>query len=124
MAAISISIASSPLTSAINYIIGSIVGGGLFYIIFILSKGKWIGGGDVRLGFLLGLLAATPARSLMLIYLASLIGVLVSVILMALRRVKRTSLIPFGPFLILALVLVQFFGQDIIHWYSHLFLGY
>jgi prepilin signal peptidase PulO-like enzyme (type II secretory pathway) len=113
---------SAPLTTSIDLMIGSLIGGGIFYVIYLLSSGKWIGGGDVRLGFLLGLLAATPERSLLLIFLASLIGATLSLILMTFKRLKRTSLIPFGPFLITALFIVQFFGQHLIHWYRGLFI--
>ncbi|MGH7234276.1 MAG: prepilin peptidase [Candidatus Saccharimonadales bacterium] len=113
---------NTPLKTFLGLLVGSLIGGGIFYLIYILSSGKWIGGGDVRIGFLLGLLAATPARSLLLIFVASLIGTIVSLSLMSLSRLKRSSLIPFGPFLICALFIVQFYGQDIIHWYNGLFL--
>ena len=113
---------SDPLIATIDFIIGSLIGGGIFYILYILSKGKWIGGGDVRLGFLLGLLAATAERSMLLIFIASLIGAIVSITMILFKRMKRTTLIPFGPFLITALFIVQFFGQSILHWYQGLFL--
>lgn len=41
------------ITSAI---LGALLVGGILYVIFQGSKGKWIGGGDVKLGFLSGLL--------------------------------------------------------------------
>ena len=100
------------------YFISSLIGGGIFYLLFYISKGKWIGGGDVRLGFLLGLLATTPSRSFLLIFLASVIGTIVSIGLLTRGKMKRNSLIPFGPFLIAGLVIVQFAGSDIIQWYS------
>ncbi len=110
------------LVSFLNLALGSIIGGGIFYVIYLISRGKWIGGGDVRLGFLLGLLAASPGRSLLVIYVASIIGAAVSLALISLKRLKRSSLIPFGPFLISALFIVQFYGQHIMHWYRGLFL--
>lgn len=113
---------TSPLAVFIEMIAASLIGGGIFYIIYLISGGKWIGGGDVRIGFLLGLLAATPGLSLLLIFIASLIGAAVSLTLMSFKRLKRTSLIPFGPFLITALFIVQLYGQHIVHWYNGLFL--
>ncbi|HVI60883.1 MAG TPA: prepilin peptidase [Candidatus Saccharimonadales bacterium] len=115
--------ADDPLMTLLNMVLAVAVGGGLFYVLFQLSGGKWIGGGDVKLGWLLGLIAATPARSLLLIFIAALLGSLVSLPLLAANRLKRSSTIPFGPFLIVAIVIVQLFGADIIQWYQKAFLG-
>ncbi len=121
MALISIVSANKPLIALLNTILAVVVGGGIFYLIFQVSRGKWIGGGDVRLGWLLGLIVATPARSVLFIFLASLIGSLVSLPLLASHRLKRTSTIPFGPFLIIATIIVQLFGHSILFWYQKTF---
>ncbi len=122
-AVITISAAARPLTALLNCVLAVAIGGGIFYFIFQVSKGKWIGGGDVRLGFLLGLVAGTPARSFLIIYLAALLGTLVSVPLLLTKRAQRNSTIPFGPFLILAAVIAQLFGHNILSWYHTTFLG-
>lgn len=101
----------------INITLSTLIGGGLFYLIYIVSKGKWIGGGDIRLGWMLGFIAATPARSVMFIFIASLIGAAVSLLLIITKRFKKHQLIPFGPFLMLGLVVVQLFGNKILDWY-------
>jgi prepilin signal peptidase PulO-like enzyme (type II secretory pathway) len=115
--------AGNPLTAALNALLGVAVGGGIFYVLFQVSKGKWIGGGDVKLGWLLGLAVATPARAVLLIFLASVLGSFISVPLLATNRLKRTSTIPFGPFLIIAAVIVQLFGAAILHWYRQTFIN-
>ncbi len=101
---------------------GFAVVGGLFYVLFQISSGKWIGGGDVKLGFALGILAGGIPAGLLLLFTASFGGLLLSLPLLAIGRVKRTSHIPFGPFLLAAAVIVQLFGTSIIHWYQHLIL--
>jgi len=116
--------ASRPSRALLNELLAVLVGGGLFYILYQISSGKWIGGGDVRLGWLLGLVAATPARSMLLIFIAALAGSLVSLPLLASHRVKRSSTIPFGPFLIIAMVIVQLFGHAILFWYQRTFLPF
>jgi leader peptidase (prepilin peptidase)/N-methyltransferase len=121
-AVIVIAAAQRPVTGLFNTILAVIVGGGIFYGLFQVSNGKWIGGGDVKLGWLLGLVAATPARSLLFIFLAAIGGSLVSLPLLANGRLKRTSTIPFGPFLIIGLIVVQLFGKSILHWYMHVAL--
>ncbi|HEY5152733.1 MAG TPA: prepilin peptidase [Candidatus Saccharimonadales bacterium] len=123
-AIISIASANDPGIALFNLILAVAVGGGIFYLLFQVSHGKWIGGGDVKLGWLLGLIAATPARSFLLIFVASVGGSLVSLPLVARGRLKRTSLIPFGPFLIIAVIIVQLFGADILHWYRQTFITY
>jgi leader peptidase (prepilin peptidase)/N-methyltransferase len=106
------------LSSIINLVAAVLIGGGIFYILFQLSSGKWIGGGDVRLGWLLGLIAGTPSRSILLIFLASLVGTIITLPLLASHRLKRTSTIPFGPFLILGLIITELFGSHILNWYQ------
>jgi prepilin signal peptidase PulO-like enzyme (type II secretory pathway) len=117
-------VSDHPLRAVLNTFLAVLAGGGLFYILFQVSKGKWIGGGDVKLGWVLGLLLATPGRSVLMIFLASLLGTAVSVPLLAAHKVKRTSVIPFGPFLIVAAILVHLFGHDILYWYQQTFFPY
>jgi leader peptidase (prepilin peptidase) / N-methyltransferase len=124
MALINVTISDRPLASLLNLVGAVVLGGGIFYVLFQVSEGKWIGGGDVRLGWLLGLVSATPARSLLFIFLAALGGSLFSLPLMASRRLKRNSVIPFGPFLIIGLIIVQLFGADVLHWYRHTFITF
>jgi leader peptidase (prepilin peptidase)/N-methyltransferase len=121
-AVIIIASSDKPLVAFSNTVLALAIGGGIFYVLFQVSGGKWIGGGDVKLGWLLGLIAATPARSLLFIFLAAIGGSLVSLPLVATGRLKRTSTIPFGPFLIAGLIVVRLFGAGILHWYTHVVL--
>ena len=83
---------------------------------------KWIGGGDVTLGILLGLIVGGPNQGLMLIFLSSLIGTLVALPLIALGRATRSSHMPYGPFLMAAAIIVMLFGTRLIDWYSRQFI--
>lgn len=113
--------ANAPLTSLVNHLAALAIGGGLFLAIFLISNGRWIGGGDVKLGLVLGLIVATPAKAVLLLFLASLAGTLASLPLLVNKKLKRSSAIPFGPFLILATLLGVLFGQHIINWYLGLY---
>jgi prepilin signal peptidase PulO-like enzyme (type II secretory pathway) len=121
-AVIIIANAPHPLSSIINTFWAIVIGGGFFYLLFQVSDGKWIGGGDVKLGWLLGLIVATPMRSLLLIFIASVGGSLVSLPLLWSGHLKRNSTIPFGPFLIISAIIVQLFGVAILSWYQHIIL--
>jgi prepilin signal peptidase PulO-like enzyme (type II secretory pathway) len=113
-----------PITGLVNASLAVLIGGGIFYVLFQISGGKWIGGGDVRLGWLLGLLVATPARSVLYIFIASLLGTIVSLPLLFVSKLKRDSVIPFGPFLIVGAIIVVLFGQNMIDWYQQTFLNF
>ena len=95
-----------------------VIGGGLFYLLFQVSSGKWIGGGDVKLGMLLGLVLASPSLSLLMIFTASVLGTLVTLPLLVARKITKNTHIPFGPFLIVGTIIARLFGAAIISWYT------
>ncbi len=96
---------------------GFVAIGGLFWTLFQVSDGKWIGGGDVKLAFVIGPLVASGALSLMVIFFASLLGTVFSMPYMVRGKLKTGSRIPFGPFLIVATIIVYLFGRRILEWY-------
>jgi prepilin signal peptidase PulO-like enzyme (type II secretory pathway) len=117
-----VAIHPSHVQGLVGELLGVLIGGGIFYLLFQISGGRWIGGGDVKLGFLLGLIVGSGEKSLLVIFLAAILGSLVSIPLLAVKRLKRTSTIPFGPFLIIAAIAVVLFGDSIVQWYNHTFL--
>lgn len=98
------------------------IGGGIFYILFQISAGKWIGGGDVKLGWILGLLLASPSKALLYIFLAALIGTFLSLPLLIFKKFDTKTMIPFGPLLIIGFLIAFFYGDSILNWYSSSFL--
>ncbi len=102
----------------INIIASLAVSGGIFGILFQISNGKWIGGGDVKLGFALGFFVLSPQLAFMMLFLASILGSLYSLILVLIGKYKKHMHIPFGPFLLLATYFVVIYGQKIIEIYK------
>lgn len=92
---------------------------GLFFAIFEVSDGAWIGFGDVKLAVVLGLLVGGPLRSLLLLFIASLLGSLVAIPLLVRGRATARTPLPFGPFLLLATVVVVLFGMHLTNWYEN-----
>jgi leader peptidase (prepilin peptidase)/N-methyltransferase len=88
---------------------------GLFEGLYIISSGKWIGGGDVKLGIALGLILMQPSKAVLMLFLASLLGTF-SALPSYLKNNRKNVRIPFGPWLILAAILVFFFGSSLINW--------
>lgn len=95
---------------------GMVFGGGIFAIQYFISKGKWIGGGDVRLGIMMGAWLGWPSV-LVAIFIAYIIGAIVGLSLVLLKRADRKTAIPFGTFLAVGTFVAMFFGTDIINWY-------
>jgi len=112
---------------------GALLGGGIFLVLYIVSPKQkledgtsisaWIGGGDITLGTLIGLLVGGPGGALLLIFMASLVGTLVALPLLVAGKANRRTHLPFGPYLLLAGIIVQLWGTGLISWYTSLFLG-
>jgi len=96
---------------------GVLIIAGLFYLLFELSDGKWIGGGDVKLGVALGLLAGGPLEALLVLLVASFAGLLFALPDLARGKANGKTKLPFGPFLIAGTVVVVLFGSSLINWY-------
>ncbi len=111
------------LEPLVRALVGVLIGGGLFYLLFQLSNAKWIGGGDVKLGFLLGAVVGGPEPALLVLFFASLLGSLISLPLLLSKRAHRGTKIPFGPFLIIGAFVVQLWGEKITQWYIDTFIG-
>jgi prepilin signal peptidase PulO-like enzyme (type II secretory pathway) len=99
-----------------------LVASGIFYILFQVSKGRWIGGGDVKLGLVLGLVLADPIKSFVMIFVASVIGSILGIPMLIHGKDKLKTRIPFGPLLIVATIIVYLFGASMISYYKRRFL--
>ena len=100
-------------------IAGALVLGGLFWIIYQVSNGTWIGGGDVRLGFALGILLGWQ-KALLNLAFAAYLGSAVILVLVLIGKYHKKLKLPFGPFLITAAVVCMLWGQVFIDWYKRL----
>ncbi|MFH1427725.1 MAG: prepilin peptidase [Patescibacteria group bacterium] len=102
-----------------NLAIAVVIGGGFFLTQFLISKGRWIGGGDIRLGALMGLMLGYPMiiTALMLAYI---FGSIFGIILLVTKKKEWSSQIPFGTFLSIATIIVMFWGEQILGWYLNL----
>jgi len=101
--------------------LGLLVGSGLFLALFYISKEKWIGGGDVKLGFFFGAWLG-PTRALVALVVGFYSAFLVVVPLLVLRKISKKQPVPFGPFLIVGIFVATLWGQDIANWYQDIFL--
>lgn len=114
-----IRIVGSPevLNTALDTLYAVLMLGGLYFVLHTVSKGRWVGFGDVKLGVFLGLVLGSWPLALLCLFLANFIGCLYVTPLLWAKKLKRTSRVPFGPFLILGFIVTMLFGQRFIDWY-------
>jgi len=97
-------------------ILSTIFVGALFLGLILISKGKTMGLGDFKLVIFMGLILSWP-KILVALFLAFVIGALISVILIIFKKKGLKSQIPFGPFLTGATVVTLFWGDILINLY-------
>lgn len=108
-----------PVTAK-SSMIGAAVGFGFFFLIAIVTGGQ-MGGGDIFLMGVLGLILGL-GDILMVTVLSFITGAVLSVILLITKIKDRKDPIPFGPFIALSAVLVILFGNDILYFYYKILL--
>lgn len=90
---------------------------GIYFLLYVVSKGKWIGFGDIKLGLGLALLLGDFRLAFIALFSANLIGCLIVIPQMIAGKLKRNAHVPFGPLLILGTVVAQLVGLPIVDWY-------
>jgi len=105
----------------ISILLGGFAGGLWFLIQFVVSKGRWVGGGDIRIGILMGFLVGYPLIWLSL-GIAYVGGSVVAVILIILGRKTFKSRLPFATLLLPAAFITWIWGEYIWQWYMGLIL--
>ena len=100
-------------------ILSGIGAAAFFLAIVLVSRGRWMGVGDVKLAFLMGLLLGFP-NILVALFLSFLIGAIIGVGLLISGRKTLKSEVPFGPFLVTGTFIALFWGQTIISCYLQL----
>jgi prepilin signal peptidase PulO-like enzyme (type II secretory pathway) len=106
----------------LNVLLALAIAFGFFLTIFLISKGKWMGFGDVKLSILMGLLLGFP-NILVALFLAFFFGAIIGIMLMTFptraggEKKSLKSEIPFGPFLIVGTFVAMLWGNQLISWY-------
>ena len=93
--------------------------GGFFLLLIVITKGKGMGGGDVKLGALIGIVLGFP-NALVAIMLSFLTGAVFGVLMIVIGKKKFGQVIPFGPFMVLGSLIAMFWGKEILNWYLSL----
>ena len=100
------------------YLIGLVSVSLFLFAIFAITKGRGIGGGDVKLMAATGLLLGWKLNLLGFV-MGCILGSIIHIIRMKVSKEGRT--LAMGPYLSLGVVLTVFFGEYIISWYMSFF---
>lgn len=110
----------SPLTPWWDSVVGALIGFGILFLIAILSKGG-MGGGDIKLFFVIGwVLGMIP--TLLTLFVAAFIGMIAGFIQLKIKNADKKTPVPFGPSIAVAGLIVYFYGDIILEWYTNLFI--
>lgn len=103
-----------------QYVIGFIAVSGFLLLLLLISRGRAMGGGDVRLMAATGLLLGWQ-----LIIIAFLVGcVLGSIIHLTLMAMKKAGrVLAFGPYLALGIFIAMIWGEQLVSWYLSMWAG-
>ncbi|MEK7612156.1 MAG: prepilin peptidase [Patescibacteria group bacterium] len=104
----------------LNHLLAAGIGAFFFGAIVLLSRGRAMGMGDAKLAAAGGLLLGWPDVALSF-FLAFILGSFFGILTMVLGKNRMKSLVPFGPFIALGMLLVIFFGKEIMSVYFWLF---
>ena len=102
-----------------SLLIGILIPVLFFGILHFGSRGRWLGGGDIRIGAIMGALLGYP-MILTGLFFGYLLGSIISLVGMATGKLNRRSQIPFVPFLLSGAYIALFWGQHAVDWYMGL----
>jgi len=101
----------------VEHLIGMICVSGLLGILYLLTSGRAIGGGDIKLMFACGLILGWKLI-LLAFFLGCIIGSVVHIIRMSVKKAGR--MLAMGPYLSAGILLAALWGNAWINWYLSL----
>ena len=96
------------LWTFLNPVISVAILGGVYLVLWWVSKGKWVGDGDWLLGTAIGLALIHPWLALVALFVAN---VLACIVMAPIVKKSKNKKIYFGPFMVVAFVIVYTFSD-------------
>ncbi len=113
-------ILSPTQTVWLNHVLGAVIAGLFFLLLVVVSRGRGMGMGDVKLAAASGLVLGWPDIGLAVI-VAFVLGGLWGAVLLLGRKKTLHDKIPFAPIFIIGMALTVFLGFGMVHGYLGLF---
>ena len=105
------------LMEFLSGVLGLILLPGFYFLLYKLSKEKWVGGGDYLLCIPLAMVLNNAWLAMSCLFVSNLLGCLVMLPVIYLSK-KKDKMIPMGPFLILGFLIVFFCKEFILEFVS------
>lgn len=121
-AVVRIVMAEQPGVALVDLALAVAVLSGFYWVLYQVSRGTWIGYGDIKLGLALALLLGQWQLALLALFAANVIGCLIVLPGLATRTLDRRAHVPFGPMLIAGWLLAGLVGGQLLQWYMGLIL--
>jgi prepilin signal peptidase PulO-like enzyme (type II secretory pathway) len=84
-------------------------------LIHLVTRGRGMGFGDVKLALFMGLFLGWP-KIIVAFYFAFISGAIIGIGLIVSKKLKRSSQVPFGPFLIVGTVVAYLIGDSLMYY--------
>ncbi len=97
-----------------QYVIGLFAVSGFLFLLFLITKGRGIGGGDIKLMAATGLLLGWQLNIIAFL-LGCIIGSIIHLTLMAIKKANRV--LAFGPYLSMGVYIAMIWGEQLVSWY-------
>lgn len=101
-----------------QYVLGFFAVSGFFYVIYLVTKGNGIGGGDIKLLAAAGLLLGWQ-KIILAGVLGCILGSVIHIVFMKARKKERV--LAFGPYLAMGILTAMLYGDRIITFYLSFF---
>ena len=98
----------------LDYLIGFISVSGFLYLLFLLTKGRGIGGGDIKLMAVSGLMLGWKCNILALA-IGCIVGSIIHIIRMKVS--KQDHVLALGPYLSVGIMIAALWGDFLLQWY-------
>jgi len=98
-------------------LIAPFLGGAFFALQWGMSRGRWVGSGDIIIGAGMGFLLRDWRLLVVALFVAYIIGAVTAFALILLKKKTVKDRLPFVPFLFIATMVTLLMGYDILDWY-------
>lgn len=104
----------------LTYLIGMVSVSGFLFLCYIVTKGRGIGGGDIKLMAAAGLLVGWQ-NIIVALFAGCIIGSVIHITLMIVS--KKDRMLAFGPYLSIGIFIAMMYGEPLIDWYIGFIVG-
>ena len=98
----------------VTYLIGMVCVSGFLLLLFLLTRGRGIGGGDIKLMAAAGLLVGWQ-NIIIALFVGCILGSIIHITLMIVMKKER--MLAFGPYLSMGIFLAMLYGKELFDWY-------